>query len=167
MSTGETGVDALPTKEGTASTIGAEVRAGMLGAVARWLETQGKMDVRAERMAMFHRIDDALPPGKLKDWHGRGQWLAEQDAKVAGWSGRGKDALWRVAKVVIAAEFPPVLLLLDNAPSILDAWSARLGGFIGEAMIKGAVSGRARIDQAMAAITSGRAMRPLMQGGMV
>ncbi len=163
---GEANVDG-GLKEGVASTIGSEVRDGMFHAVSGWLEKQGNPDVRRERMAMWQRINAALPSGKLKDWHGKSQWLAEIDAKVAGWSGGGKDVLWKAAKGVIAAEFPPALFLPDNTPSILDAWSARLGGIAGEALIKGGVNVKQRMDQALLSILSGAAMRPIVQGAKV
>lgn len=162
--------EGLFVKEGRS--LGGEVKDGMFHAVAGWLEKQGKPDVYKERMAMFQRIHDALPPGKLKEIHEMGRGFAEFDARVAGWSAEGKVAVWTLAKDVIAAEFPPVLLLPNNAPSIIDAWSARASGFIGEKAIQGTVAAgegikgvRGRIDSAMTSILSGSAMRIAPVGG--
>lgn len=162
-SAGEVTDEGLFTKEDRS--LGSMVKDGMFHAVARWLEQQGTPDVRKERFKMWQRIDQALPPGRLKDWHGRAQWFADLDAQVAGWSGKGKNFLWKVTRRVIAGEFPPVLLLPDTTPSILDAWSARIGGAVGEAVIKGGISTRQRIDQIMASMSLG-AMKPLTQGGV-
>lgn len=162
-SAGEVADERLFAKEGRG--LGGEVKDGMFHAVAGWLEKQGEPDVRKERMAMFQRIHDALPSGKLKEFHEMGRGFAELDAKVAGWSGEGKNILWKVAKGAITAEFPPALFLPDNTPSILDAWMARIGGVVGEAVIRGGVGARERIDQIMVSMTSS-GMKPLAQGGV-
>ncbi len=175
--TGEDKLDeAVSQKERQASTLGEEVQKGMLHAAGEWLKQHDNLDVYEARMAMWQRIHDALPTGTLQDLHGKTRGLAELDAHVADWSGRGKDFVWTLAKDVIAAEFPPVLLLPNKAPSIIDALSAQASGFIGEKAIRGSVAAyegakgaigtvRGRIDTAMTSILSGSAMRLASAGG--
>lgn len=169
---GEDNLDSFSGKEGQTNPLGEEVQKGMFQAAGRWLQEHSHLDVRKERMAMWQRIQNALPPGRLKDFHRNGKWLAELDAQVAGWSGRGKNAAWTIAKDVIAPEFPLVMVLPNNAPSIIDALSAQASGFIGEKAIQGTVSAvegvkgvRGRIDAAMASILPRPAMKSVPLGG--
>lgn len=166
---------AAPEMDGKRS-LHAQVSEGMLQAAGRWMKEHGDPDVYAARMAMWQRIHDALPPREFKEFHEKGRGLAELDAKVAGWSGRGKDLVWTLAKDVIAADFPPVLLLPNNTPSIIDALAAQTSGYLGEAAVKGGVAAyegakgaigtvRNRIDSAMTFIISGSAMRAAPAGG--
>lgn len=169
---GEDNLDTLAGKEGQTNPLGEEVQKGMFQAAGRWLKEHGHLDVQKVRMAMWQRIHNALPPGKFKEFHEKGQWLAELDAQVAGWSGRGKNLVWTLAKDVIAPEFPLVMVLPNNAPSIIDVLSAQASGFIGEKAIQGTVSAvegvkgvRGRIDAAMASILPRPAMKSVPLGG--
>lgn len=174
---GEDKIDTLPQKEDAKGSISAEVRKGMLHTAGEWLKKHDNLDVYETRMGMWQRIHNALPSGKLKEIHGKTQGFAELDAKVAGWSGRGKDAIWMLVKDVIAGEFPLVMVLPNKAPSIIDALSVQASGFIGEKAIRGSVAAvegakgtfstvRSKIDSAMSSILSGSAMRRAPLGGI-
>ncbi len=172
MSDAKLEVNGVAPETGAERSLHAQVSEGMQHAAGRWLKEHSHLDVRKERMEMWQRIHDALPAGKLKEFHGKGQWLAELDAKVAGWSGGIKDTVWVLARDVIAAEVPLVMFLPGNTPSVIDALSAQASGFIGEKAIQGTVAAvegvkgaRGRIDAAMASILQGPATKSVPVGG--
>lgn len=162
--------ETLSGNEGGNGTLGREVRNGMFHAFAEWVrEHGGQANVREARMHMWEQIQNALPSGSLKDLHGNTRRIAEIDAQVAQWTAQGKDWVWGIARNVIAPEFPAVLVLPHDTPSVIDAFTARASGNIGEAVIKGSVAAykgvegalgatRRRIDAAMASIRSGSAV---------
>lgn len=113
------------------------VRRGVLHTIEEWTtENFKKTDVHGAKLQAYEDIHTQMHDGWMKDLHAWSRPLAEIDATASQWAADGKSAVFNVLRTVAGPEFPLLLVIPKDAPSLIDTAVARVSGLTGSISVK-------------------------------
>jgi hypothetical protein len=104
-------------------------------AIEKYFEDTNTTVSRAQ-MEAFARVVSALPDGKFKELVGKLEGPQKITSKVNEAINRAQDESWKIVKPFVALSAPMVMAIPKEPFRKLAIKSLRLGGFLGEKVVK-------------------------------
>lgn len=113
-----------------------EIRESIAKTVSDFLEKDSDITVSQAQMESFGRIVNALPDGKFKELVNRFEGSQKISSKFNELIYSAQDGTWNMIKPFIVFSVPTVALIPKDPFRKFAIKSLRLGGFLGEKVVK-------------------------------
>ena len=113
-----------------------EIRESIAKTVSDFLEKDSDTTVSQAQVEAFQRMVNALPDGKFKEFVNRLEGPQKTSSKLSELIYDAQDGAWKIIKPFIVLGAPAVAAIPKDPFRKLAIKSSRLGGFLGEKVVK-------------------------------